>query len=547
MRIYDQGSVHWQPTVALNWLEDETFFSVCSRQHVIWGSPDAMTTFRRLFQSEGNSLPHDFPHSLDALRHQMRAVLGDPDVIISRRTIFPFFRPFQSQEHVQAAINIMKGLQLGSIKYKLGLLTERFGAEHPLKACHACIDADINNHGTSYWHLCHQYPGVLICPIHNQMLQECIHNRQWSGRFRWTLPEKGDLTSWEFSAFNSITKHALLQLSRSVLDLAAVGNTRSFDPFIIRSVYRNTLQDMGLLNSISQKAAPSLAKYAALLQPYHPLTSLPHTAQKARTYIEHLVRNPRGHSHPLKHLVMINWLFGKVRDFIDAYDRVKAEKAEKRSVLFGRVDQYFQFKESTETTESLPHKLKPKVLKPHIRAEILRLLRKGAPKKLICSEFKLTISTVNKLLRSEPLVKKAWTESTHNKILLKNRSEWKSMIKKHPNSSAKLVRSENPKLYAWLYRNDKSWLLKETERLPTGRTGNNSKVDWALRDEALEALLITKLNEDSCSIRSNKVSNKDIYKLAPELSICLKSRNQYPRTRALLQKVKICHQPSKLH
>ncbi|WP_405045476.1 TnsD family Tn7-like transposition protein, partial [Pseudomonas aeruginosa] len=102
-------------------------------------------------------------------------------------------------------------------------------------------------------------------------------------------------------------------------------------------------------------------------------------------------------------------------------------------------------------------------------------------------------------------------------------------------------------LYARLYRNDKSWLLKETERLPTGRPGNNSKVDWALRDEALEALLITKLNEDPCSIRSSKVSNKDIYTLAPELSICLKSRNQYPRTRALLQKVKNCHQPSKLH
>jgi len=63
----------------------------------------------------------------------MRAVLGDPDVIISRRTIFPFFRPFQSQEHIQAALNIMKGLQLGSIKYKLGLVTGRFGAEHPLK------------------------------------------------------------------------------------------------------------------------------------------------------------------------------------------------------------------------------------------------------------------------------------------------------------------------------------------------------------------------------------------------------------------------------
>lgn len=537
MTLYSYNSAGNFPAITLKWLEDETFFSICSRQHFIWGNVEATTTSRMLFDSTGGTIAHDFPHNLDALRCNIRSVLGDPNAIICRHTILPLFFPFQSQEHVQAEMEALKGPQLGSIKYRLGLVTGRFGAEHPLKACGACMEADIEAHGVAYWHLAHQYPGVIVCPTHKLRLQESILNRQWSGRFQWTLPEKANLTSWP-CAVEPIALRALLQLATSILDLAAVGGCKSFDPLVVRSVYRNALREMGFLKPISQKATTSLAEHTALLQPYHPLTSLPTTAQKACTYIEQFIRNPRGHSHPLKHLVMITWLFGQVSAFIEAYDHAEAGWEPEPSPPTDRLDQNMPLAIPAKSGRPISRRLKPKVLKPATRSEILRLLGRGVPKDHICAQFKITISTVNKLLRAEPLIKNAWTDARFNKMLLEHRADWMSLIDLNPNSSAKVVRSERPKLYAWLYRNDNAWLLQETAKLPTGRNGNNSNVNWTLRDTTLELHIIDALRQKLEDNESSRLTNKDIFSLIPTLSSCLHNRKKYPRTRALLLELK---------
>ncbi|MFV3368845.1 TnsD family Tn7-like transposition protein [Pseudomonas sp. NY15435] len=523
--------------VTLRWLEDETFFSLCSRLHVIWGNIKTAATSRMLFGSAGITIAHDFPHSLDTLPCNISSALGDSDSIICRHTILPLFFPFQSKEHVQAVMAAVKGPQLGSIKYRLGLLTGRFGAEHPLKACSACMEADAGAHGVAYWHLAHQYPGVIVCPTHKLRLQESTRNREWSGRFQWALPEKTMLTSWP-DAVESIAQQALLQFATSILDLAAVGTCKSFDPLVVTSVYRNALREMGFRNSVSQKAAPALAEYAALLQPYHPLTSLPNTAQKACSYIGQLIRSPHGHSHPLKHLVMITWLFGQVSSFIEAYDREEACWERATSPPTEALDRNRPLARLTESDSASPRMLRPKVLKYPVRAEILKLLGQGVPKDDVCAQFKITISTVNKLLRAEPAIKQAWVEATLRKRLLEHRNDWMSLIDRHPDSSTKVIRTENPKLYAWLYRNDKAWLLQETTRLPTGRIGNNSNIDWELRDQALEATIFAALQQTLFCDKNSERGIKDIFTLSPTLSSCLQKRDQYPRTRALLHKIK---------
>lgn len=525
------------PAINSKWLEDETFFSVCSRQHVIWGNIEASTTSRLLFGSPEIRSAHDFPHSLNTLPSNISSVLGDPDSIICRHTILPLFFPFQSREHVQAAMAALKGPQLGSIKYRLGLVTGRFGAEHPLKACSACMEADIDAHGVAYWHLAHQYPGVIVCPTHQLWLQESTRNRQWSGRFQWALPEKVTLRSWP-CATEPIVQQALLQFATSILDFAAVGTCKSFNPLVVTSVYRSALREMGFRNSVSQKAAPSLAEYASLLQPYHPLTSLPTTAQEACAYIGQLTRSPHGHCHPLKHLVMITWLFGRVSAFIEAYDREEAGWERATSPPTEEFDQDTPLARPPVSASAAPRMLKPKTLKPPIRAEMLRLLGQGVPKDDVCAQFKITISTINKLLRAEPAIKQAWVEARFSNTLLEHRADWMSLIDKHPNSSAKVIRAEDPKLYAWLYRNDKAWLIQETTKLPSGRIGNNSKIDWERRDQELAEIIATKLQHGLFGNEDSERGVKDIFILNPTLSSCLQKRDQYPRTRALLHEIK---------
>ena len=535
MSILSLGELESPTSIVLNWLEDETFFSICSRHHAFWGNSKSNTSFSMLFDSYGTTIPHDFPRCLDTLRPDFQIALGDPQTIIHRHTILPLFFPFQSHQCVQAIIESARGPHLGGIKYRLGLVTGRFGAQHPLKACRLCMAKAKDTQGVAYWHLAHQYPGVLVCPTHMLRLQECVHNRRWSGRHRWVLPENATLTPQSDEELGLPALQALQNLAIAALDLAAIGARRSFEPDVVRSVYQKALLERSFSSLQSPAAAAAFAQHTSLLQPFYPLTALPTTVENAATFLGQFVRRPRGHLHPIKHLVMINWLFGKISNFIEACNLAETIPN-------------FSLRESQNQpglTYSLPQpkvshacKLKPKTLKSPIRAEILRLLKTGAPKEYIHTQFNITPSTVNKLLRSEPYIKCAWEQASQSIKKLSNRNKWSLLIKGNCNISPKAARAIDPKLYAWLYRNDKDWLLQENTKLQSGRHGNNSRVDWAARDSEL-IQLITNFR---CHYIQNRNSSRNLlealFTKIPSLSTCLKKPNRYLGTKALIHKIR---------
>jgi len=64
-------------------------------------------------------------------------------------------------------------------------------------------------------------------------------------------------------------------------------------------------------------------------------------------------------------------------------------------------------------------------------------------------------------------------------ILKEKRNEWMSLIQ---NFGIKPSRVKNAALYAWLYRNDKTWLLTKNKSFHTLPASIPKKVDWSLRD-----------------------------------------------------------------
>lgn len=524
--------------VTLRWLEDETFFSLCSRQHFFYGEVAPATTFARLTNSTLLKIKHDFPYNLDTLNERSLSAWGSPETIISKHTILPMFFPFQSEANINAAILALRSTKLGSIKYCLGLITGRFGAEHPLKACLACMTSDTAAYGVSYWHLTHQYPGVIVCPTHRQMLMESQHNRRWSARFSWSLPSKYSLTDHLETVSESGTQDLLVQLATAVIDLAALGLHRRFDLQVVKTSYRNAIGRLCSSGRDFKSVAHSLSHLTSLLQPYPPLTCLPTTAEGAASYIEQLTRSPRGHCHPLKHLIMIIWLFGDVDSFVEAYEHQEAKEDQALLIVGERNRVSPKTERIPVNTVAEKNMRKPKVLKPHLRIKILEYLSAGLPKIQICSEFEISISTVNRLLREEPLVERSWAEIQRKSALIKHRKDWMDIVKKTTHSSAKAIRARTPELYAWLYRNDKAWLVSHTAKLPSGRLGNNSHIDWEVRDVELEKVIRKSLIERFGKDQNLSLDNPEIFSLAPSLSSCLENRSRYPRTRALISLIK---------
>lgn len=519
-----------------NWFEDECFYSLCSRQHGFWANGSSRETLASLFDVGIKSYSHDFPTYLDKLNPSAVAVWGNSENIINRHTIAPLFFPFQSAEHVHAHKEAMKGNCLGSIKYKLGLITGRFGSEHPLKACSACILDDKRKHSVAYWHLSHQFPGVTICPAHDHLLRESRINRQWSREFCLELPSEKNLISPEKFALSDNAFEALKGLSHEAVKLAGLGASIELQSHLVSRVYHAAMADLGAPWQDKTAAAVDFTRHCLKLRE-HPLFSpLPSSNECATAFVTQMTRKPRGHCHPLKHLTFISWLFGGVDAFVKAYQN-QAVADEAKEVAGIKSADLSQGKTSNEVKTSIPSLIfKPKKVFKEIKESVTAALESGLSKDKTCESFGISISTINRILRLSPEVGKKIAATARINMNSQRREEWCAAVFEHPELSVKRIRQLIPGTYAWLYRNDMTWLKTQCCKLPCGRYGNNSAINWDDRDKKLCArIMATIIEYDTAAATTRKC---DIYELVPGLYSALERKSHYAKTRKLLAELK---------
>lgn len=153
------------------WLPDETFYSLACRYHRLSCNSSAKATLGQLFGEPLQGYQHDFPSGLDAFARRSDGTLGTAAQIIRHRTVLPFYLPTRKRPQAEEIIATFEAGNISSLKYKLGILTSRFRAHHPLKACTECMQEDLANYSVRYWHLSHQFPGVCSMP---SSLQTCV-------------------------------------------------------------------------------------------------------------------------------------------------------------------------------------------------------------------------------------------------------------------------------------------------------------------------------------------------------------------------------------
>ncbi|WP_256347567.1 TnsD family Tn7-like transposition protein [Pseudomonas gingeri] len=179
--------------------------------------------------------------------------------------------------------------------------------------------------------------------------------------------------------------------------------------------------------------------------------------------------------------------------------------------------------------------LKPKKLFKKLKDEILEALIRGTCKKEVCSECEISISTVNRLLRFNPLVEQQINNTLYLNKRAQQREEWEIIVSQNLSASANDIKQLIPNVYAWLYRNDRSWLAKQTSTLPSGRRGNHVRVDWDSRDENLCSLIKQALNEHTTDL--TKIRKRELYEMVPSLFSALEKKSRYPKTRKLLSEI----------
>jgi hypothetical protein len=563
----------------LDWFEDEIVFSLASRYHLISGNALSATTCRQLFGHSRLGSQHDFPCRIERFVARTAGTLGSPLSVIRDRTILPFYLPFRAPSDADLAYSSMCGDALGSLKYRLGIVTSRFRANHPLKACIECIADDMANCHLVYWHREHQLPGVWICPFHEVPLLESRVKSTGVGRFLWHLPKIEELTpTTDMQGAESArgqTRGALLALARSSLALVGLRDGFHFDPQVLLTTYHSALVHLGLMHSGGglklHLIGPSFAAAVAPLRVIRELSALPATGDDAAEQAARLLREPRSGTHPLRHLGLILWLFGTWTEFWNAYEArrlspknessagarpqigsypnaignpreaalVKLLRDEGCSV--SKAADYVGVDTATAMTwaarAGIATSRRPKLLKEPNRGHLIRDLKRGGEKPVLAEKYGISIQTVTTTLRTEVGLHDAWKAARLARASRTAQAELNSLAARRPSAGIKELRLLAPAAYAWLYRNNRAWLYDFRRARSSPARGNNVAVNWDARDQALAAQIreaALKLFKD---MSGGKITLWRLYQALPELKAKLGALDHLPLTLRALQEV----------
>ena len=493
------------------WLPDETTFSLAGRYHVAAVHRLARDSSLDLFGHPTAGTRHDFSGQLAVLSERTGGALGDGRTIALEHTLLRYYLPFQTADFAESAIRALQGADLSRLKAQLGLLSSRFRANHPLKACFACMAQDRRKEGVAYWRLAHQCPGVWYCVRHGEPLAEFKLKSNGIQRFNLQLPHLGALEVWP-ALTSKLTCDVGLPLARIAADLMAERPDTRIPRDRLASAYAWALETRYGADSVHAPSCRSvIADLRRLLGPLMRtpgFEALPSSDSGATAQLRRLL-HPRSNGHPVWHLLMTHWLFGDwpgLRRAIDASSIHRPAEREARAIerclaALPRARQALALHQSGKSVRAIAtaldvdHKTasvwlakagiatprRAKLLKAEIRGRAIAALEGGAEKLCVATDAQVSVGTITHLLRSEPGLRDKWHAAIYRARRNVARVAWTAALTKAGDSGVKVARSLASADFAWLYRNDREWLSGQRDKTTAVRSRYCAQ--WSHRDE----------------------------------------------------------------
>lgn len=556
-------------------LLDETLYSVVGRYHRLGGFADDRSTSTKLFGNANSGFMHDFPCGIDKLCLVVNGWADQHSSIIHEYTILPFYEPFLSENTLLAVTEAMRHGEGERLKFILGLTASRLDATHPLRACPTCMKEDTTTYGAAYWHRAHQLPGVHVCDCHAIPLVILPLKTNRLSKFRYLLPcdiSRSDQIQ-AIQPDNELSK-CLLEFSRTARHLMDA-RLPSFDTSLLRNIYRDGAAAAGYMlkdgNIDQQRLKSAFLEHFSPLAGISEFTDIIESIRYDANFLAALLRKPRTQKHPIKHLLLIQLLFGGVPRFLAAAtsDRIPIAQREMRTRLrhppttgidaatVARMRQLLldenlslrsaamQLGMTTSTLATraeqagIPVKRCSKLLVPALRERIAADLQQGVMIKTVCARHHVSKSSVQRLLQADQVLRDAWEQARYLDERNIRRAKLQSLITANPASSRSELRAAlGAGHYHWLARNDKAWL---GSILPLqGRKTNPKRspvVDWAKRDRAFSAAV--ERAADHLRKRSGKpvrITRSAIYRAIPDLARKATNLSKMPTTLGTIQR-----------
>jgi hypothetical protein len=549
----------WPAAPHLNWLPDETAYSLASRHHRLSGNLHANRTAKQLFGHARGGYPHDLPAGLGHLSATADGNLGTAESIALRHTVLPFFLSFASTQTREDALAAMTSASLGPLKARLGLPASQFGAMANLKACAQCMLADVQRYGVSYWHVSHQIPGVWICSDHQLCLAYSVSRRAGLGRFDWQLPTSSDLEKIQPRSCASLDRLGQLSLASSGAyerGLAGPKNEDDVRGTIVRGLSaRHLASETGRLKSTSAASALADAFGTLSFCPDVAGINLQPSALYAR--LHSMIADPdRG--HPLSLVVLLSYVFEGWPRF-DVTTRSKLAVTSSQLpiqdgpvALSNRLASYITSGLSVraaacEAGVSIaaaqaalaraghvlarrPSKLRGKTLERALHA-----LWRGLDVHQVAKFTNVAELTIRRLVSTTVGLKAHREAILFSKQRQGARDAYTAALltaRSIPHTSARALAAKD---HAWLYRNDRAWLVGTHQAVRTPQRRPSERVDWPRRDRTLAEHCRAAIVRLGTGL-PGPIALSKLVELVPTLRTQLHHLSRLPLTAAMLVK-----------
>ena len=390
-------------------------------------------------------------------------------------------------------------------------------------------------------------------------------------RFQWHLPAAGHFRQWPADPRKAILdgQTALQSLSRQVIDLTADAPDRSIQTSRLHEVYRAELVRREWVTRGGSFRMPVIAAsfvdHVKHVRTVPELEALPTTADEAAIQLGRLLRPPRSGTHPLRHMVLINWLFGSAEAFWQAQASAlippvalpitifspdqrsdDSNKDPRREQLIGLLTVQKQSARmaaravcidvgtamSWAAQAGLTVSRRPKKLVGELRQHAIDELKKGIDKAVVAANAQVSIVTITKLLLSEVGLHAAWRQAREHRARATAREVWGQLLQTHRGVGTKFLRALEPAAYAWLYRNDRAWLDSyKPDQLTLPKRSGGLHVLWDERDHSLSAEVRQAVQVLRMGAGTRQIKLWHIYQAVPALKAKLAVLDRLPLTR----------------
>lgn len=491
-------------------LPDETLHSRVARYHRLSGNLDDRLTLREVFGSQSLVATSLLPSHLRLMSSRLpERAETCADGLLEQGTVFPYYRPLLAPPQIARCLAAANSTDARDLKISLGMVAGRLGGQNPFRLCDQCFVGDRNLYGTPYWHRTHQLPGVLVCPRHHCFLLE--PDRTWAHLRRHSLFLPDTVPRAQVACPFAVEDHhmpALIKLAQLSAQLL-VSATMQLPPDVLRTFYLTRAGRLGWLTGrgrIQCEVIDSMGRRCCQSFPDLPdfnFLRLPVNDVFRGAWILQLLRKQRRASAPIRHLTLLLLLESSWDDlskFCSCFTTptrkpgthicISDSKSPSMQALVAMSTSGCSLREVSRRTgiavttlriaaerAGLNPDKRPKKLKGIKLDDLKQDLFTTASLDQIACAHGVALISLYRILRADP------TLANRRKMLLIEQD--KETRRKRFNDDRQKMPARRAADYAWLYRNDRTWLQAAIKfTTPERATTRRERVNWAARDQS---------------------------------------------------------------